>query len=229
MLILANPTNDLASAYLEGLHIKKQIDAQRDRLFVDFKSTHIDTMYVKKNLRDYDIVHFAGHCEYDLEDAKKSGWLLADGKLSAQDILTMGQTRALPSLVFSNGCLSANDSNKMSGFARQEETYSLASAFLFSGVSHYIGTIRKIEDPASCSFAKEFYRRLIEGDAVGESLRSAREKLSAEFGEASFFWTSYLLYGDPNFVLFERRLQPPAVASGKRLPSRINYSPGLSR
>jgi CHAT domain-containing protein len=81
MLVLADPTADLKAAYQEGVLIKNQFDCQRDKVKIDFKSTDIDTVYVKKNLRDYDIVHFAGHCEYDGSSRQAGGWLLSDGRI----------------------------------------------------------------------------------------------------------------------------------------------------
>ncbi len=208
MLILANPTADLRAAYLEGLYIKNQFDKKRNQININFKSTQIDTLYVKKNLRDYDIVHFAGHCEYDLENPKNSGWVLSDGKFSAQDIYTLGETLSLPTLVFSNACHSVKFSGDSLDTDYQGEAYNLACAFLFSGVRHYIGTIRKIEDPISLSFAKEFYNQLISGKSVGECLRLGRLRLVKEYGITTIAWASYLLYGDPNFVLFSAKPKP---------------------
>ncbi|MDD5155490.1 MAG: CHAT domain-containing protein, partial [Candidatus Omnitrophica bacterium] len=104
MLVLANPTNDLKSAYLEGLGIKNQFERKAKEIKIDFKSTSIDKLYVKKNLRDYDIVHFAGHCEYDENNPEDTGWVLSDGRFNTRDIITIGQSLSLPSLVFSNSC-----------------------------------------------------------------------------------------------------------------------------
>jgi len=208
MLILANPTADLKSAYLEGLNIKNQFDRKRNSVHIDFKSTYIDMLYVKKNLRDYDLVHFAGHCEYIPDNPGESGWILSDGVFSVQDILAMATTVSLPSLVFSNACHSA---------LSQEMTYSLASAFLFSGVRHYIGAIRKIEDPISLAFAKEFYAQLIAGKSVGESLRLSRLKLIKEYGITTIHWASYLLYGDPIFVLFRAKVKEPRIKLKKNI------------
>ena len=208
MLILANPTADLKSAYLEGINIKNQFDRKRNAVRIDFKSHQIDTFYIKKNLRDYDLVHFAGHCEYDPDNPQGTGWLLDDGRFTAQDILAMGQTASLPTLVFSNACHSAKVTADLLDSDYQEKAYSLASAFLFSGVRHYIGTIRKIEDSASLNFAQEFYTRLISGRSVGESLRIARLSLIKQSGLGSMSWASYLLYGDPNFVLLRAKTKP---------------------
>lgn len=199
MLILANPTNDLESSYFEGIHIKNRFEHKRKEIKIDFKACQIDTLYVKKNLRDYQIVHFAGHCEYVDSNVKESGWVLSDGKFSIQDIFSLGETMSLPAMVFSNACHSAE--------AADTRAHSIASAFLFSGVRHYIGTIRKIEDSVSLKFATEFYSQLILGKPVGECLRLARLKLVEESGHYSTSWASYLLYGDAGFTMFKPRIR----------------------
>lgn len=208
MLVLANPTDDLKSAYLEGVNIKNQFDRKRNNVHIDFKSTHIDKMYVKKNICDYDIVHFAGHCEYAPADPENNGWVLSDGKFSVSDILAMGSAASLPTLVFSNACNSAVDAENPLDCDYQEKNYSMACAFLFSGVRHYIGAIRRIEDPAGLVFSKEFYTQLISGKSVGECMKLSRLKLMREYGIASIHWANYLLYGDPNFILFRTKANP---------------------
>lgn len=219
MLILSDPTSDLKSAYQEGLFIKNQLDRKRKEVIIDFKSTNINTLYVKKNLYDYDIVHFAGHCEYEESSPENSGWVLSDGRFSAQDILAMAATVSLPSLVFSNACHSARADSELIDFDYQKKSFHLASAFLFSGVRHYIGAIRRIEDRESLVFSKEFYTQLISGRSVGESLRASRLKLINEFGIQGIAWTSYLLYGDPDFVLFKRNTKEPVQTIRKRILS----------
>jgi len=216
MLILANPNADLQSAYAEGLSIKNQFSHKSKKVYVDFKSTNIDKTYVKKNICDYDIVHFAGHCEFNKRDIQRSGWVLSDGLFKIEDILKMGQSCSMPALVFSNACHSAEVNTGLIDTEYQRSSYSMASAFLFAGVRHYIGSIRKIEDKASLVFAREFYAQLISGVSVGESLRLSKLKLIKEFGLASLHWVNYLLYGDPSFVFFrlqrrrERKHKPPA-------------------
>lgn len=213
MLILANPTNDLKSSYTEGLTIKEELDRDRERIRIDFKSTVIDRMYVKKNLGDYDLVHFAGHCEYDPQNQGNTGWLLADGRFTTTDILSLGSSVSMPSLVFSNGCHSAQASLDLIDADYQQKNYSLASAFLFSGVRHYIGAIRKLEDTVSFDFARSFYTCLLSGKSVGESLRLSRMRIIAERGIKTILWAGYLLYGNPNFtILPEAPASQPPVA-----------------
>jgi tetratricopeptide (TPR) repeat protein len=229
MLILANPTDDLKSAYQEGVQLKNQFDRMRKEIHVDFKSTRIDTLYTKKILRDYDLVHFAGHCEYDQECPENIGWLLSDGKLTPRDILSLGETPSLPSLIFSNACYSGKIALNLTDPDYQKKTYSLASAFLFSGVRHYIGAIRNIEDPASLIFAREFYLQLINGEPVGECLRLGRIKLIREYGSDSLHWANYLLYGDPGFVFFRAKAKSPAAGIKRRgLSRKIALSAALT-
>jgi len=221
MLVLADPTADLKSAYQEGVLIKNQFDCHRDKVKIDFKSTDIDTVYVKKNLRDYDIVHFAGHCEYDGSNRQAGGWLLSDGRLTTQDILALGESHdlRLPGLVFSNACGSAKSVIGLMDNDYQEKTYSLAAAFLFSGVRHYIGTIWQVEDPVSLEFAKEFYSRLINGSSIGECMRLSRQHLFREYGPAAICWAGYILYGDPRHRWFnpEISLSVPAAKITKAI------------
>ncbi len=203
MLILVDPNADLKSAYNEGLSIKNQFNHKTKKVYVDFKSSNIDKTYVKKNICDYDIVHFAGHCEFDRKTAQKSGWVLSDGLFRVEEIIKMGQSCSLPALVFSNACHSAESNTCRVDSEYQKAGYGMASAFLFAGVRHYIGAIRKIEDIPSLVFAREFYMRLISGVSVGESLRLSKLKLIRDFGIASLHWVNYLLYGDPSFVFFK--------------------------
>ena len=215
MLVLVNPTGDLKGAYLEGMNIKNQFDRKRKNIRIDFKSTDIDKLYVKKSICDYDIIHFAGHCEYDCRFPNNSGWVLKDGNFSIQDILKLGSGLSLPALIFSNACNSAKQASYSDrlGADYQKKNYSLASAFLFAGVRHYIGSVMKIEDKASVVFAKEFYHNLISGKSIGLALRLSRIKLVKEYGISSVQWGNYLLYGDPSFVMF----RPKVIKHKKKL------------
>ncbi|MBI4706462.1 MAG: tetratricopeptide repeat protein [Candidatus Omnitrophica bacterium] len=223
MLILANPTNDLKSAYIEGLNIKNQFERKRNNVRIDFKSTLINRLYVKKNLQDYDIMHFAGHCEYEESNPSASGWVLSDGRFTVQDILGIGPDVQLPSLIFSNACHSAFPGASLPEADYQKKAYSLAAAFLLSGVRHYIGTIRRIEDTASLSFAQEFYSHLVFGKPIGESLRLARIKLIKDRGIMSIHWASHLLYGNPGFVFFksQAKAEPKRPKITFRLPKKV--------
>ncbi len=110
----------------------------------------------------------------------------------------------MPVLVFSNACFSGRTQEWQIKEVFEKEVYGLANAFLHSGVSHYIGTFWEILDSPSSLFAIEFYRTLTRNASVGKALREARLKLIERMGKNNIIWASYMLYGDPTFVLFEK-------------------------
>jgi len=140
----------------------------------------------------------------------------------------MGQSCSLPALVFSNACHSAQVTPFLIDSGYQRANYGMASAFLFAGVRHYIGSIYKIEDDSSLVFAREFYTKLISGISVGESLRLSRLKLIQKYGISNLHWVNYLLYGDPGFVFFKiprhRAVKPKSLIFYRRTVLSISLA-----
>jgi CHAT domain-containing protein len=200
VLVVADPRGDLDASYREGIEIKNFLDEKRDIFHVDFKSHPVDVSFVKKNLRDYDIVHYAGHADYHSENPSESGWLLKDARLKANEISAMGGLQPMPSLVFSNACQSGHSGEWRIGEEDEQQIFGLANAYLLSGVQHYIGTFWEILDEPSSQFAKLFYGSVSQGESVGEAVRKAREKLIEAHGEETIVWAGYMLYGDPTFA-----------------------------
>jgi CHAT domain/Domain of unknown function (DUF4384) len=210
VLILADPRGDLEAAYREGLALRNFLDERREIFRVDLKSYPVDVAFVKKILRDYDIVHYAGHAVYYGENPAESGWLLRDGTLSAGAIAAMGVSRPMPALVFANACQSSRTDGSDHDAERGEPIYGLASAFLYSGVRHYLGSFCDIRDEDGARFAQGFYGALAQGNGVGFALRQTRLASIERFGEAQLNWASYMLYGAPHFEFSK---------TGKGLPS----------
>jgi CHAT domain-containing protein len=199
VLILADPRGDLDASYREGMEIKNFLDEKRELFHVDFKSHPVDIPFVKKNLRDYDIVHYAGHGDYHSDNPAESGWLLKDGRLKASEISAMGGLQPLPSLVFSNACQTGQTGEWQIEDGYEQQIFGLANAYLLAGVQHYIGTFWEILDEPSGYFAKRFYSFLAQGVKVGEAVRQARLELIDAYGEETIVWATYMLYGDPTF------------------------------
>jgi len=202
MLIIADPLGDLNYAYEEGVAIRNELDKQQSKVRVVSKTGEVYLDFVKRNIRDYDIVHFAGHAEYNYDDPSKSGWILKDGVFTSRDIVTLGTTSPMPSIVFSNACQSSRTQKWETSEGFEDVIYGLANGFLLSGVRHYIGTFCKVEDKASLDFAKQFYKNIFDGLSVGEALRTGRIDFIKRYSGQSIIWSSYLLYGDPTLVLF---------------------------
>jgi tetratricopeptide (TPR) repeat protein len=199
MLVLVDPRGDLEGAYKEGTELHDFMDTFKDHVSVTFRSSDITADFISKKMRNFDLVHFAGHAEYHPENPGDSGWRLSDGVFSARDIMKLAGTAAMPAFVFSNACQSARTGEWRIKEQFQDEIFGLANAFILAGVKHYVGTFWEILDEPSRRFALECYRYALSGTTVGEAVRQARLSLIQDYGEETIVWASYLLYGDPTF------------------------------
>lgn len=216
MLIIANPTGDLKASYNEAIKIKNSLLKNKE-IQIDFKSFDVDSLYIKKNIRSYDLLHFAGHCEYNFGSPLNSGWVLKDGLLTLEDFLLLGQTKALPRLVFANTCQSTRTHEFSLDKNIGSHIYSFAHAFLLSGSQHYLGCFWKIPDYLAAEFAIVFYDEFLKKSTVGSAIRLARQALIKKYGIKNIAWANYILYGDPGYFL--------KIPSKKRLffIKRINF------
>ena len=199
MLVLADPRGDLPQSAREGILLRDELDRYSDLITVNLKSSRIDRNYILSRIRDYDIVHYAGHADYDSQSPEDSGWLLADGKLKALEIKNLSGRKPMPALVFANGCQSGQTEAWSIESNYEERIFGLANAFLVSGVQHYIGTFWEILDEPGREFALAFYQELLAGATIGEAIKEARKHLLNKYGEETIVWASYMLYGDPSY------------------------------
>ncbi len=218
MLALCDPAGNLPSAYEEGIAVRNELDKARGLIRVDLATTDIDAGYVMKNLKEYDIFHFAGHAVYDPADSLQNGFILHDGILSSERIASLRGSARMPLLVFANACTSAGSGARRVEPEEGKKIYDLANSFLVMGVKYYIGTSWKVHDMLSMEFARIFYRYIRQGSAIGESLRCARNRMREQFGPTALIWASYLLYGDP-----EGALVPPARHSARRQARKLFF------
>jgi len=222
MLLLADPTRDLKDAYTEGKQLRDFMDKHSEFVNVSLHSDKIFADSIKEKLRNFDIVHFAGHADYDPKRPEKSGWRLSSGSLTTTDIIKMAGTATMPALIFSNACQSARTGEWSVPDTFEHDIFGLANAFLLAGVKHYMGTFWEISDEPSRQFAMEFYKNMLSGKTTGESVRLARNRLIDTYGEETIVWASYLLYGDPTFnYMAHISAQPPRT---EHKPSHIPKS-----
>jgi CHAT domain-containing protein len=214
MLVMADPTGDLKGAYTEGTQIRDFLDHHIDDFNVALRSGNIQTDSIREKMRNFDIVHFAGHADYKPENPEESGWRLSNGILMTKDIIKMAGTSAMPALIFSNSCQSAREEEWALAKYFEDEIYGVANAFLLAGVKHYVGTFWEIMDKPSSQFALEFYRNLVAGNSVGEAICLARKALVRQYAEETIVWASYVLYGDPTYDYMDQiHLKEPVVES----------------
>jgi len=220
MLVLADPRGDLKGAYSEGQKVITVTDGFKGLVNATLKSDGITIDYIRSRLRNFDVVHYAGHSDFYPEDAGGSGWRLSRGTLQARDVSKMAGTGAMPALIFSNACQSARTEEWSVKQHFQDEIFGLANAFLLSGVKHYVGTFWEILDEPSSRFARAFYEKLFSGLTVGRALCQARSELIEVYGEETIVWGSYVLYGDPAFNYMEQITDSRVTEEPKPAPDR---------
>lgn len=221
MWILANPGKDLPSADEEGnllLGITDDVnpdDATIINAFLD--SSNVTPEKISSKIKNSDIVHFAGHAEYDSEDMSQSGWKISGEYFGPKDIDKMAGSSKMPSIVFSNACMSARTDEWKQG----NDSFGIANAFLRAGVKYYVGTAWEIMDTPSTLFACEFYNQLFSGKSIGESVRIARKEIKNRYSNDYIGWAGYLLYGDPRYKLFDVAKETNPVIPEKRIPLTV--------
>lgn len=205
LLVLADPCGNLPAAQAEMRQLRRQLDPHKDRLNVATKSSRITRAYVDQHLHHYDIAHFAGHSSVDRTNPKQSGWELADGIWSLQDIQRLGERERQPSLIVSNSCQSAFNHQDSQTPTAADEISGIANAFIFNGVRHFVGTLWKVPDDSAGTFAARFYSELLRGATIGAALKMARQQMAPATGEHQLTWANYILYGDPSTVMFGKQ------------------------
>ena len=197
-LVIGDPRGDLPSAADETRRMQAALSADADRCRADLKCARATVEFVLSRLREYDLVHYAGHATYSAEAPDTSAWVLADGALEARQVRAL--SGALPVLVFANACGTGQTVNWLTDEARG--VFGLASAFLMAGVRHYVGTLAPVLDEGAAALASAFYEHLLGGLPVGRALRRARDACATDDGRCNLTGLSYVLYGDPSVVLF---------------------------
>ena len=154
----------------------------------------------------FDILHYAGHGDFDPSDPRRAGWLFATGLLTAGEI---GRIEHVPSVVVANACLSARTSRTMTGARRAGEEPSeagllpsLADEFFHLGVRDYVGTAWEVNDIGAELFAEVFYETLLPlaggaGESLGQAVKQARTRLWDRSDDFGALWAAYQHYGDP--------------------------------
>jgi hypothetical protein len=195
LIICADARGDLPRVMQEGEMLLDRLDGSSLVSADLLGNPSVDD--VKARLGEFDALHFAGHAEHDRQHSEKSGWLLRDGRLTAEQISAIGSSgKNLPFLVFSNACRSGQ-TDAWQGPPGVERIYGLANAFLLAGVRLYVGTQWEVVDGHSAELALEFYEALARGSGAGMAMRVARKRTARNLGIDAMAWASYVLYGDP--------------------------------
>lgn len=201
-LVVCDPRGDLIGAYHEGLVVRDELS--RGGRWADLRSTEVRTTELLKIIRDYELLHFAGHGERPASEpgGRARGWWLGDGVLTADMIDELAGGRPLPRIVVSNACRSARrGSEEGDGRGGAGAERGLGDAMLAHGTRCFIGTTHEVPDEVAAIFAFALHDGLLRGETAGEALRQARVELARTYGETSVYGQAWVLWGDPGVTL----------------------------
>jgi hypothetical protein len=178
ILVIANPTEDLSATEREIIRLKEVADEFSGLIQLDVLSHREATRArFRKMLKtgDYDILHFTGHAKMDVSVPEESAIYLSDGKISAEDVLTLPWPTP-PYLVFNNACESGRGVAGKRLAEGGKHANGLASAFLTAGVYAYIGYFWPVSDAGAALFSESFYKALFTVQNVGLAFLQARQR-----------------------------------------------------
>jgi CHAT domain-containing protein/pimeloyl-ACP methyl ester carboxylesterase len=212
VLLIVNPTGDLSGAEREGKRVRAQLGQQPGCKLTVLRRDQATRQAVLAGFSSgqYDIIHYAGHAEFNPRHPSRSGIVCAnDVRLTGADLASVSR---LPTLVFFNACESARLRGP-NGNARKAKKKKLksaaehivdnvgfAEAFMRGGVANFLGTYWPVGDDAADKFSEVFYSDIIAGKSVGEALLNGREEVRKL---DSPDWANYIFYGNTDFILKE--------------------------
>lgn len=175
--------------------------------------------------RTYDVLHFAGHCNYDTAHPPSSGWLFTGNeRLSAYELTRIDR---IPTFIFSNACQSGITPDRLQERA-VELAPSFAEAFFKQGVTNFVCTAWKVNDGAARAFAVRLYKGLLglldepvtgDGSVTLEPMHRAMLEArlaAARHPNGAQTWGAYQHYGNPYLRLFD-----PTTIDGKKRVKRF--------
>jgi CHAT domain-containing protein len=205
ILLVADPTGDLPAARAEGRRLDtlaSRVEGLTVEALVGAAATRHAVLEGMASER-FDVLHYAGHAFFSEAAPGESGLECADGALRAHELLRL---RSLPALMFFNACEAARVRQRALGAGTRRvgtrkdlgTAPGFAETLMRAGVANYVGTHWPVGDEAAGAFADRFYRRLLGGQSIGQSLVAGRKAVETL---GSVDWADYIHFGDPEFSL----------------------------
>jgi CHAT domain-containing protein len=159
----------------------------------------------QRDLRDYDIVHFAAHAVADDAHPERSAVLLSPGADGEDGLLQAREIEGLDlegRIVVLSACQTASGA-VLGG----EGVLSLARAFFEAGAQSVVGTRWPIRDEDAAALFDTFYRVLGGGASLAEALTQSKIE-AIEAGRPAAAWASLVVLGNGAVRPFPDGRQP---------------------
>lgn len=176
----ASSLTPLADAVPEGEMVSQSFSSAH--LIASGQAT---TDALVSGLETASILHFAGHA---VSSVQHSGLLLSDGLLDAS-LLKKASLARMQLAVFS----ACDTQDGSSGLVYDGD--SLVRAFLGAGVPHVVASGWNVDSAATRQFMNLFYRALLEGNTVADSIHQAQIGLRSAAGMAHpYYWSAFTAF-----------------------------------
>lgn len=183
--VFGNPTWDLDHAQEEAVIVAKLLgtepvigaDVTRERWFEAMATS--------------DIIHFAGHAEFDRKDPLASCLFLAnDDPLTARELFAAAGSPIR--LITLSGCETG-----VNRIHPGDELLGLTRSLLYAGASSLMLTLWPVDDESSAQLMTAFYDRwLKQGQTKVDALRGAQEDLWTSGVTDPYHYSRFILIGD---------------------------------
>ena len=182
-VVVGNPTGDLRHAEAEALEVAALLGVPA---VLGAAATKHEVL---QQMRGAAIAHLAAHAQFVTGSPLDSGVVLADGVLTAREILE--ESVQLDLLV-----LSACETGVAESLGGQELA-GLSQAFLHAGARCLVASLWKVDDPATSTLMSSFYGNWRSGADLAGALSEATAAGRGESGGAHADpWDAFVLSGD---------------------------------
>jgi hypothetical protein len=182
-LVVGNPLGDLEFAEKEARAVGMKLGAQA---LIRRQATK---EAVSQGLANASIVHLATHAFSSKSSPLDSGIVLADGVLSAREVMHLSlRTDLLVLSACETGLGASLGGDELAGLGR---------AFMYAGVRSMLVSLWKINDMATAELMAAFYDAYCGGADKAEALSQAMGKIRAQQRwQHSYYWGSFILMGN---------------------------------
>lgn len=212
LLVIGDPLNDFSE--LPGARREAEIVATKlgqyyedKRIITRIGPEHDATTIINELFaREYNLIHLAGHGDYQPNDPTQSGMVLNNGlRLTAAELR---QLRTVPELVFINCCHLGRIDQKLREPNRLAA--SIAEELIRMGVKAVVAAGWAVDDRAAQTFAEVFYDQMLKGREFGEAVLRARQIVQDQHRGVNT-WGAYQCYGNPGFTLTQSQARIPWI------------------
>jgi hypothetical protein len=184
-----------------------------------------NTLHGRLSTEHFDVVHFIGHGEFDVE--REQGLLLFEDdagnvqKVNDNNLRSIFCQRGVR-LLFLNACETARG-------GRADFNRGVAPAVVAGGMPVVVANQFKVLDVSATSFAQHFYWSLAAGLTVGDAARESRIAVNYSLAGEAIDWAVPVVYArDPNAKFCKHMARTGVILTGVT-PASIRRSDLLQR